>query len=471
MLNYIQVWRADGLNNDARNNRKIVRDFDRPRGQILSAEGAVLARTVAAPEGDAFEFQREYPGGDLFGQITGYFNFNFGATGIEDVYNDQLSGNDVSQQYQTLRDLFTEGDHTGDVTLTLRADVQQVARDALGERNGAVVAVDPRDGSILALWGFPSFDPNPLASHDNAAAQATKVALEADPNKPLRGKTWQERYFPGSTFKVVTASVGLESGTVTPDQPNYPVLNAYDPPDGEPISNFGGSSCGGTLFDILRVSCNSSFAEMGAETIGPDGMRAGVAKFGYNEEPPIDLPNAAVSGFGQDVGKSKAFAGQSAIGQFTTQASPLQVALSTAAVANGGIIMAPHVMKEIRDEDGDVTDSFKATPWTTAMNPGNAQIMRDAMVGVVEQGTGRAARIPGFVVGGKTGTAQIDPGSNAGVLAWFTAFAGPEGETPTVAIAVLVENQVGVSETTGGQVSAPIAKVVLEKILETQAAG
>ena len=134
----------------------------------------VLAKTDKSAPGDPFEFQRSYPGGDLFGQITGFFNFSFGAAGVEQTYNDELSGNAVSQEYQTLRDLFIEHDSTGDVTLTMRADVQQVARDALGERNGAVVAIDPRDGSILAMWSFPSFDPNPLASHDGKASQAAK---------------------------------------------------------------------------------------------------------------------------------------------------------------------------------------------------------------------------------------------------------------------------------------------------------
>jgi peptidoglycan glycosyltransferase len=172
MVNYVQVFHANELNTDARNTRQIVRDFDRPRGQIISADGNVLAKTDKSPPGDPFEFQRSYPGGDLFGQITGFFNFSFGASGVEQTYNDELSGNAVSQEYQTLRDLFIEHDSTGNVTLTLRSDVQQVARDALGERNGAVVAIDPRDGSILAMWSFPSFDPNPLASHDADAAAA-----------------------------------------------------------------------------------------------------------------------------------------------------------------------------------------------------------------------------------------------------------------------------------------------------------
>src|SRR5438067_9430924 len=203
MVNYVQVFHASALNEHPLNSRKIVRDFNRPRGQIIAGDGAVLAKTVPSAPGDPFTFQRTYPLGDLFGHITGYFNFNFGATGVEQTYNDQLSGATVSQEYATLRDLFVDREHTGDVTLTMRSDVQQLAKDALGDKKGSVVVLDPRDGSILAMWSFPSYDPNLLATHDAKAAQDAKTFLEASPDAPLRGRAWQERFFPGSTVKVV----------------------------------------------------------------------------------------------------------------------------------------------------------------------------------------------------------------------------------------------------------------------------
>src|SRR4051812_18911922 len=212
MVNWVQVFHAGALNDNPLNSRKIVRDFNRPRGQIVAADGFVLAKTVPSAPGDPFTFQRTYPEGDLFGHITGSFNFNFGATGVESTYNDELSGTTVSQEYQTLRDLFVDREHTGDVELTVRKDVQQLARDALGQQKGSVVVLDPRDGSILGLWSFPSYDPNLLASHNAKAAQDAKTFLEASPDRPLRGRTWQERFFPGSTFKVVTGSVGVDSG-------------------------------------------------------------------------------------------------------------------------------------------------------------------------------------------------------------------------------------------------------------------
>jgi peptidoglycan glycosyltransferase len=469
MINYVQVWHAQALNDNPLNSRKIVRDFDQPRGQIISADGAVLAKSVPSAPGDPFTLQRQYPEGDLFGHITGYLNINFGATGIEEQYNDQLSGQTVSQEYQTLRDLFQDRVHTGDVTLTVRKDLQQAAKDALGTRKGSVVVMDPRDGSVLALWSFPSYDPNALSSHDAKTSQAAKTFLDANPDQPLRGRTWQERFFPGSTFKIVTGSTGVETGVVTPDNPNFPQESAYKPPDGAPIQNFGGEVCGGTLFNILAVSCNSSFAQMGAEVIGRTKMETGAAAFGFNDTPPIDLPAAAKSVF-PDTKNSKAFLGQASIGQFGTQATPLEMALVTAGVANNGIIMSPHVMQNIRDDNGKVTDTFNARPWRTAVSPQTATTMRQAMIGVVQGGTGTAARINGVEVGGKTGTAELnDTGSLS--EAWFTCFAGPPGGTPQVVVTVLVENQPGASEGTGGRVAAPIAQQLVQQTLAIQNGG
>jgi peptidoglycan glycosyltransferase len=469
MVNWVQVFHAQALNDHPDNSRKIVRDFSRPRGQIIAADGAVLATTVPSAFGDPFPLQRTYPEGDLFGHITGTLNFNFGATGVEQTYNDQLSGATVAQEYETLRDLFVDRQHTGDVTLTMRKDVQQLARDALGAQKGSVVVLDPRDGSILGMWSFPSYDPNVLASHNAQDAQNAKAFLEGSPDRPLRGRSWQERFFPGSTFKVVTGSIGVESGLVTPDEPVFPVETEYKPPDGNPIQNFGGESCGGPLFDILRVSCNSAFATMGAEVIGQDIMQAGVKKFGFNTTVPIDLPNPAVSNF-PDTKRSKAFLGQASIGQFDTAASPLEMALVASGVANNGIIMTPHVMKEIKDDNGKVIKTFDPKPWLTAISPQTAATMRQAMIGVVQAGTGTAARISGVEVGGKTGTAQLGtspPTSNA----WFICFAGAPGAPASVAVAVIVEAEPGVSEGTGGRIAAPIAKQLVEKVLAIQAGG
>jgi peptidoglycan glycosyltransferase len=470
MVNYVQVVRADDLNNKPENTRAIVRDFSQPRGQIITADGVVLATSV--PSDDQFELQRQYPEGDLFGHVTGYFSFNFGATGIEKTYNDELSGQTTEQELRTLSDLFVDRQRTGDVTLTIRKDVQEVARQALGEQRGSVVALDPRNGDILAFWSFPTFDPNELSSHDFAHAGDVKTFLEAAPNNPLRARMYQERFFPGSTFKVITGSTGVESGQVTPEAPSYPVRTELDlPQTTRTLKNFGGEACGGTLFEILRVSCNTAFGQMALD-LGPDRMIAGAQAFGFNERPPIDMPAAVTSSFPTDFEQNLPALAQSGIGQNSVQATPLQMALVAAGVANNGVVMTPHLMREIRDDQGDVIDTFEPSPWRQAVSAGTAATMQEGMRGVVTGGTATRLAIPGFDVGGKTGTAQIDPEDpNRGVLAWIIGFAGPPGGQAQVAVAVLVEDQQGFSEATGGRVAAPIAQAVMSKILEVQAAG
>jgi peptidoglycan glycosyltransferase len=474
MVNYVQVVAAPALNDRTDNTRALVRDFDQPRGEILSADGQLLAQSLPAAPESPFELQRVYPAGDLFAHVTGFLNFDFGAEGLERSYNDQLAGQTFEQEYESVSDLFVERDTTGDLTLTLRADVQQVARDALGEQRGSVVAVDPRDGSVLAFWSFPSFDPNPLSAHDIEAARAARTALEPDVRtSPLSAAMYRQSFFPGSTFKIVTAAVGVEAGVVTATEPVYPVVTEYDIDFTERgLSNFGGSSCGGDLFASLRVSCNSTFASMGADTIGETRMVEGVESFGFNDRPPIDLPAAATSTFPtefpDDVGNGTI--ARASIGQGDTQATPLQMALVTAGIANRGVIMRPHVVDRITDDAGQVIEELEAEPWTQAVSPASADVVRRAMVAVVDDGTASGLAIPGMEVGGKTGTAQLgtDPPSSH---AWIVGFAGPPGQPSTVAVAVLVEAQAGVSEVTGGRVAAPIARAVMERVLQVQAEG
>ena len=461
-LNRLTVFQAAELNDNPNNTREILRDFRQPRGSVTTADGVVIARSVAS--NDRFELQREFPEGPLFAHITGYYSFTLGSSGVERTYNDELAGRTLDLSLQDFGDLFVDRDRVGDLLLTVRADLQRIAAEQLGDREGSVVALDPRTGGILAMVSYPSYDPNQLANHDTSAAAAVAEMLDASPDKPRLSRAYQERYFPGSTFKVLTAAAGLVSGTVTVNEPAYPVRRDYTPPGTtRPLRNFGGSSCGGTLLDVLRVSCNTAFAQMGVDT-GPEAMIATAEGFGFNQDVPIDLSRPIQSRFPTDFEQNLPALAQSAIGQNDVSATPLQMAMVAGAVANEGRVMAPHVLSEVRDSDGNVVDTYDPETWTTATDPGTAAILRDAMIGVVERGTATRLAIPGFVVGGKTGTAQLgtDPPRSH---AWIIGFAGPPGQAPTIAVAVIIEGQPGASEQTGGRVAAPIAQAVMSAAL------
>jgi penicillin-binding protein A len=471
-LNRWTVFDSRSLQENPNNTREAERDFSAPRGTISTMEGVVLAESVDS--NDRFERQRRYPQGDLFGQITGYFSpLWVGTAGLERQYNDELAGRNLEVNLDTVDDLFTESDRVGNLTLTMRADVQQAARDALGGNRGSVVVLDPRSGGIIALYSNPTYDPNPLAVHNSQQATAAAEALAAQTPDPRRSRAYQDRFAPGSTFKVVTATAGLESGTVTPDNPDYPDQSSYVAPNvgGTPIPNFGGGSCGGTLFSILAESCNTAFAQMGTEQVGHEGMLRQAQAFGFNQDVPIDLPRPSgqetqVESVFPELTQDDQFLAQSSIGQYQVEATPLQMALVAAGVANGGEIMTPHVLSEISDADNEEISDYDQSVWTRAMSEQTASVMQEAMYGVVDGGTATrlAEGIDGSIaVGGKTGTAQ----TGNGVHAWIIGFAGPEGGEPELAFAVMLESQPGVNdEQTGGQVAAPVANQVLQVALQ-----
>ena len=462
-LNRLTVFQADRLNDNPINTRAILRDFNQPRGTVTTADGVVVARSV--PSDGRFELQREFPEGALFAHITGYFSFTLGSSGVERVYNDELAGRTIDLSFQNLGDLFVDRERTGDLTLSVRADLQRIAAEQLGQQEGSVVAIDPRNGEILAMVSFPSYDPNLLADHDTETAAQVATLLDADENKPRLARSYQDRFFPGSTFKVVTAAAGLTSGEVTVDTPSYPQSSGFTAPGtSRPLQNFGGSTCGGTLFPILRVSCNTAFAQMGVET-GPDAMVATAEAFGFNQSVPIDLTAPARSNFPIDFERNLPALAQSAIGQFEVAATPLQMALVAGAIANErGEVMVPHVLRDVRDPDGNVVDTYEPEVWREAIDGGTAAILREAMVGVVESGTATRLAVPGFTVGGKTGTAQLgtDPARSH---AWIIGFGGPPGQEASIAVAVIIEGQPGASEQTGGRVAAPIAQALMAAYL------
>ncbi|HEX7133574.1 MAG TPA: penicillin-binding protein 2 [Iamia sp.] len=462
-LNYIQFWGAESINDRPGNSRQEQRQFNMPRGDIRTIDGVVVA--TSEEQGEGFAYRRLYPEGALFGGVTGYYSFNLGNTGVEATYDDDLSGSNPEISLSRLSDVFSERENFGNVELTLSAAVQRVATEQLGDREGSVVALDPRTGAIDAIVSFPSFDPGPLATNDSESVDV-KEFLDADPENPLLFRAYQEIFFPGSTFKVVTAAGGVERDGVTEAQPDYPRQQTFDIDfTDNDLNNFGGGTCGGTLFQILQVSCNTAFAQMGVD-LGSANL-AGVANgFGFNEEIPVDLPNPAVSvipeTFPTDEGNGPL--ARASIGQGDVQASPLQMALVAAGIANGGSVMTPHVMGRITDQDGEEIRSYEETEWRRAVSADAADVVRRGMIATATGGSAEGLLIDGMEVGGKTGTAQLgtDPPRSH---AWIIGFAGPEGQPAEVAVAVIVQGQPGASEQTGGTVAAPIARAVMEAVL------
>jgi len=462
-LTNLQVISAQRLNDNTLNTRQAVKDFSEPRGAIQTADGVVVADSVDT--NDQFQRLRRYPTGPLFAHVTGYFSFTFGSEGVERTYNKELTGKVTKLSPKGIGDLLLDKKHTANVTLTLTQKLQQVATQALGPRKGAVVALDPRSGAVLAMADYPSFDPNPLAAHDQKVVQAAWNQLVSDSNKPLLPRTYRERYFPGSTFKIITASTGLTDGSVTTTNPVYPSLTELPLPQsgGQTLKNFGGERCGGPLPQIIAVSCNPAFAQMGLD-LGAQKMSSGAGAFGFNATPPLDLPAVAKSLFppASAFRFDKPALAKSAIGQQDVQSTPLQMALAGAAIANKGVAMAPHVMAEVRDSEGQVIESFKPSQWKTPITSDVASTMTDMMVGVVQHGTATRVALQNVQVAAKTGTSQT--GNNTSHT-WIVAFA--PAEAPAVVVAVIVENQPNVSEATGGVVAAPIAKAVLQSALGT----
>jgi peptidoglycan glycosyltransferase len=462
-LTYLQIINAGHLANDPRNTRAALRDINRPRGPILSADGVVLARSVPSKDNTEFKYQREYPEGGLFAQVVGYQSFVFGNTGVESTYNDALVGREADLQLDNLSDLVSGSNGTGTVVLSLRADVQREAAAALGLQRGSVVVLDLTTGEVVAMYSTPTYDPNPLAGHNSLEVQKAYKALNDDPNKPNLSRAFRELYAPGSTFKSVTAAVAIDESVATPAEPVYPTLSQLDLPQTDSVlRNFGGKECGGNLAESLRQSCNTTFGQIGLD-LG-NKFVGGMRKFGIGVIPPFDVAPGAIASIGPPAGSFDlnqplfAFAG---IGQGDVATTPLQMALAAAGIGNGGVIMKPHVGAEIKNSKGKVVRRIANEPWRTATSATTAQAVNTMMTDVVEQGTGTAAKITGVRVAGKTGTAQADGGPPH---AWFIAFA--PADAPRYAVSVIVERGGSLgSEATGGRVAAPIAARVLKVAL------
>jgi peptidoglycan glycosyltransferase len=462
-LTRLQVVDASKLQNDPRNTRGLTESFSSDRGSIQTIDGTLIANSDVS--NDEFKRQRHYPEGAVFAPVTGYLSFTYGADGAERAFNDVLTGGALPKGDDSLRQLFQKSRHTRDVTLTVNAAVQRIAASALGDRRGAVVALDPTTGGIIAMVSSPTYDPNPLSAHSQDAVRTAWDGLQNDKSHPLLPRAYRESYPPGSTFKVVTASAAFDHGADLTSKV-YPTLKELPLPHsgGRSLHNFGGERCGGTIADLLRVSCNTGMASVGLD-VGGDNMSAEAQAFGFDNKPPIDLPAAAASHFPTAPDFKRllepgiAF---SSIGQQDVSATPLQMALVASAIANGGIIMTPHLMDHTSSEKGSILSRYKPSEWRTATSGATAAAVKQMMIDVARRGTATRAQIPGITVAAKTGTAQTGTANTS--HAWLIAFA--PAEAPKVAIAVIVESQQGTGDAaTGGRVAAPIAQQVMKAAL------
>ncbi len=464
---YVQVIKADDLRADPRNQRVLLEEYSRQRGQI-SAGGQVLASSVAT--NDRINFLRTYPTSPAaYAPTTGYYSLQYASSGIERAEDPILNGSDDRLFGRRLFDLVAGRDpRGGNVALTIDPRVQQTAYDQMtaARYTGAVVAIRPRTGEILAMVSTPSYDPNPLASHDAATRTAAWNALQNDPVSPLTNRAVSETYPPGSTFKVVLTAAALASGKTTPDTQLTARPQITLPGTNTTLENYNGSTCGAgataSLTEAFARSCNTAFAELGIST-GVDALRSQATALGVGPgTPDVPLP-VADSALG-DIPDPAAL-GQSSIGQRDVRLTPLENAVIAATVANGGVRMQPNLVAQLQGPDLSPLTTTKPTALGQAIDPKVNATLTKLMIGA-EDRAGNEGKINGVQIASKTGTAEhgTDP-KNTPPHAWYIAFA--PATDPQVAVAVLVENGGNRAlAATGGSVAAPVGRAVIAAALQ-----
>lgn len=462
-VTYLMYVRADTLSDDPRNRRIITATFSRERGAILVGKDAV-ARSV--PSDDRYKFQRTYSQPFKYAPITGYFSW-YGQTGVESSQNSVLAGDDSRLFVTRLVDMLSNSDPKGgNVQLAADAAAQDAAWDGLeglpGDAQGAVVALEPTTGRVLAMASTPTFDPNKLASHDFGAVADLSKALNADPREPLINRAIGTTLPPGSTFKLVTAAAAIESGNYDADSQVPGGYRFQLPQSTTTVGNYDGGNCGGrriTLTQALQVSCNVTFMSL-ANELGVDAMAEQAEAFGFNDTSLEDLGGQAESLYPRDLDPPQT--ALSGIGQSSVTATPLQMAMVAAAIANDGDVMRPYVVDEVRAANLSVLDRTDPQSISKAISSTTAEELTSMMVATVDSGTATPAQIPGVQVAGKTGTAQST--ADRPPYAWFVSFA--PADDPQVAVAVLVQSSdTSRSEIGGGRLGGPIAKAVMEAVI------
>ena len=465
---YWQTWATAGLADRQDNEIQRVAQFSIKRGLIRAADGTILATNRKKRVAGQTLYFRRYPQHGLFAQIVGYSTQSRSRSGLEASENDYLTGSNanlhtvLSTTLDRIRGATIKGN---DLWLTLRPGAQRLAMEQLAGNCGSVVALDPRTGALLVSASRPTFDPNLV---ENNFAAINNIRASCSPAAPLLNRATDGLFTPGSTFKVVTASAALDTGSFTPesrfDDPGYcieygkKVRNAGNP---EAPETFGSVN----LITGLEHSINSVFCNIG-KALGAGRILGYAKRYGFYEDPPLETPGneRAPSGlyhgpklFRPTDPATQVDPGRLAFGQEALLATPLQMAMVAAGVANQGVVMKPYVVGRVTGPSGGVLTRTHPHKLRRAISPRTSQELTSMMVGAVQSGTGTAAQMPGIQVAGKTGTAET--GVAGRYTSWFICFA--PAYHPRVAVAVVLENQTGF----GGQVSAPIARAVMQALL------
>jgi penicillin-binding protein A len=460
---YLQYFRAGALDQDPRNRRVIDAAFSRDRGAIMIGADAIAE---SEKTDDIYQYQRRYSQPMLYAPVTGFFSY-YSQTGIEQTQNQVLSGDDPRLFVTRLVDLVSNtAPKGGRVQLTIDPAAQKAAYDglsALGDNvQGAVVAIEPSTGKILAMVSLPTYNPNRLATHDLQAAGDNYDELLRAPGQPLLNRAIQTRLPPGSTFKIITASAALEDGLYDNAESMVPGGPSFQLPQSTSTIDNGGRDCGTdkiTMTQAIANSCNTSFLAI-ADQLGHDKLEAQAELFGFNSEYLTDLRPQAESVYPDEADPPQT--ALTGIGQYDVSATPLQMAMVAAGVANQGVVMKPYLVDQVLSPDLDVLDHTDSTEFSRAISPSTASEITKMMVATVSGGTATPAAIPGVEVAGKTGTAENC--SDCKNYAWFISFA--PANDPKVAVAVMIQgSDVPAEDIAGGLLGGPIAKAVMEAVV------
>lgn len=458
---WVQAFEGKALADNEHNRRNTIARYAQPLGNITVAGKSVTGSKKS--DGGDYAYRRSYTDGELYAAVTGYGSQAYGATQLEGIYRDVLDGSDprLKNPVDTVTGRSVE---PGDVHTTIDPAVQKAAYEALGSKKGAAVAVDPKSGAVLGMVSTPSYDPSKISGTTDGKAWQ---ALLDDEDQPLLNRALRQPVPPGSTFKLVVAAAALEDGRYGSVDEKTESPDPYTLPGTRTVLENENKSApceNATIRTALRYSCNNVFAKLAAD-LGKEKVRAQAEKFGFNDKE-LDVPvRAAKSLYPKEMDEAQT--ALTGIGQFEVTATPLQMAMVSAAIANGGVLKDPHMVSEVTDGDGDALRSYDGGRGERVVSQSTAEQLRSAMVTVVEDGTGTNARIGGGVeVGGKTGTAQHGVANSRTPYAWFTSYAKSADGKQEVAVAVLVEDSGAArSEVSGNGLAAPIAQAMMRAAL------